>query len=442
MLLIAYTFPPVGGAGVQRTTKFVKYLPQFGWDVSVLTVSNPSVPLRDESLCRDVPPATRVVRARTLEPSYAAKAALMTSQRPRRGGRFTRILRGAALGLLQPDPQILWNGPAFLCGLRALRATRHDVIVASAPPFSSLLLGAALGRATGVPLVLDYRDEWAISSRHWENRQLRGPSIAIQQAMERYGLRRANAVIATSPRSAAALETLIRQAGSAAPVLHIFNGFDPDDFVPGAPAPRPTDTTWRLVYTGTLYNLMSPDPLIAAVEALAAERPDLVRRLELVFAGRHAPEQAARLARAGRLCRLRTLEYITHPEAIAMMSSADGVCLFVNDVPGADRVIPAKLFEYLASGRPILAVAPPGDVWQVLRSHPAAFVYAPHDTDGIRAWLGRAIEYGVKPSTACRFDTAPFNRREQARQLAALLEHVAGRPEEYSAAAGEVPCSA
>jgi glycosyltransferase involved in cell wall biosynthesis len=260
--------------------------------------------------------------------------------------------------------------------------------------------------------------------------------------MERYGLRRADAVIATSPRSAAALEILTRQAGNAAPVRHIFNGFDPDDFGPGAPAPRLSDTVWRLVYTGTLYNLMSPEPLIAAVEALAAERPDLVRRLELVFAGRHAPEQAARLARAGRLCRLRTLEYITHPEAIAMMRSADALCLFVNDVPGADRVIPAKLFEYLASGRPILAVAPPGDVWQVLRSYPAAFACAPHDTAGVRAWLGQAIESGVESAAPCRFDTAPFNRREQARQLAGLLQQVAGTREEYSAAGEEVPCSA
>ena len=185
-------------------------------------------------------------------------------------------------------------------------------------------------------------------------------------------------MIATSPRSAAALETLIRQAGSAAPDLHIFNGFDPDDFVStAAPASRPTDTTWRLVYTGTLYNLMSPEPLIRAVEALAAERPDLARRLETRVRGT-ARAGAGGPARAGRtLCRLRTLEYITHPEAIAMMSSADAVCLFVNDVPGADRVIPAKLFEYLASRRPILAVTPPGDVWQVLRSHPAASVLHP-----------------------------------------------------------------
>jgi hypothetical protein len=442
-LFIAYTFPPVGGAGVQRTTKFVKYLPQFGWEVSVLTVSNPSVPLRDESLCRDIPSATRIVRARTFEPSYTAKASLVNTRTVGMSGVLTRVLRRGVLNLLQPDPQLLWNVPAFLSGLRALRATRHDVIIASAPPFSSLLLGAALGAATGVPLVFDYRDEWAISSRHWENRQLRGLSVGIQHAMERSGLRRARAVIATSPRSAAALAALCREAGSDARVTHILNGFDPDDFAtPSAAAPRVPGTTWRLVYTGTLYNLMSPEPLVAAIETLAAERPDLAQRLELVFAGRHAPEQAARLARVGRVCRLRTLAYLAHTEALDLMRSADALCVLVSDVCGADRIIPAKLFEYIASRKPILAVTPPGDVWRVLRAHPAAFVCAPHETSAIRGWLCRAIEHGLEPCTASLFDTTPFNRREQAARLASLLDGVVDAAREYSATGKEIACSA
>jgi hypothetical protein len=187
---------------------------------------------------------------------------------------------------------------------------------------------------------------------------------------------------------------------------------------------------------------MSPEPLVAAVEALTAERPDLARRLELVFAGRHAAEQAARLVRAGRVCRLRTLEYVTHPEAIALMCSADALCLLVSDMPGADRIIPAKLFEYIASRKPILAVAPPGDVWQVLRSHPAAFVCAPTDTSAIRGWLSRAIERGIRVPHAAFLDTTPFNRREQARQLASLLNRIAAAGREYPSVAGEVACSA
>lgn len=91
LLLVTYPFPPVGGAGVQRVTKFVKYLPRHGWEVSVLTVANPSVPLFDPSLLDDIPANTIIHRARTWEPSYAMKATVSASgdgQKKDRSGRF------------------------------------------------------------------------------------------------------------------------------------------------------------------------------------------------------------------------------------------------------------------------------------------------------------------------------------------------------------------
>jgi hypothetical protein len=124
------------------------------------------------------------------------------------------------------------------------------------------------------------------------------------------------------------------------------------------------------------------------------------------------------------------------------MRSADALCLFVSNVCGADRIIPAKLFEYIASRKPILAVTPPGDVWQVLRSHPAAFACAPHDTSAIRGWLCRAIERGLGSCAPSLFDTTPYNRREQARQLASLLDGVVNAAREYSPPGKEIVCSA
>jgi glycosyltransferase involved in cell wall biosynthesis len=442
-LFIAYTFPPVGGAGVQRTTKFVKYLPQCGWDASVLTVSNPSVPLRDESLVRDVPPTTKIVRARTFEPSYARKMTLAEGKL-RSGiiGPLKHALSKAMMGLLQPDPQILWNAPAFLAGVRALRRTPHDVIVASAPPFSSLLLGAALSTAARIPLVLDYRDEWDVSNKYWENRHVSGSSVAIQRAMENYALRHGSAVIATSPRSAGALSTLSRRARSGASVTHIFNGFDPDDFRSSDQSAIPPDGTWRLVYTGTLYHLMSPEPLVRAIEALASIRPDLAARIELVFAGRHTPEQRQRLARLALICRLNTREYVSHAEAIGLMRSADAVCVLLSDLPGADRVIPAKLFEYIASEKPILAIAPRGDVWDLLRPHPAAFAFQPGDVSQIKDWLVRAIEGDVRAPEPGTIRTEPFNRQLQAKDLASLLDDLVSVSGVRQRVSQEAACSA
>jgi glycosyltransferase involved in cell wall biosynthesis len=432
-LFIAYTFPPVGGAGVQRTTKFIKYLPQFGWDASVLTVSNPSVPLRDASLCRDVPAATHVVHARTFEPSYAIKGVLANGHAASGAGKtgtrrrmLKAVARRALLSLLQPDPQVLWNVPAFRAAMRTLRDVRHDVIVASGPPFSSLLLGAAISRSAKLPLVLDYRDEWDVSHKYWENREAGRLTAAIQRCLERYALRRASLVIATSPQSAATLQALCRAARSGAGVTHIFNGFDPEDFASTtATAPRSDPHTLRLVYTGTLYRLMSPEPLVRAIEALASHAPDLASRIELVVAGRRAPEQQDALARLAGVCRLHLREYVSHEEAIALMRSADALCIVLSDLPGAGRVVPAKIFEYMASRKPILAIAPPGEVCDLLRSHTSAFTCTPTDSAALRDWLGDAVRGGIRPPDSSPIDTSPFDRRNQAQRLASWLEDVA-----------------
>ena len=173
-----------GGRSRCHDDEVHQYLPQFGWETSVLTVSNPSVPVRDESLCGDVPPTTNVVRARTFEPSYAMKTAFVYGGEQSSVRRMMKATaRQALTSLLQPDPQVLWSGPAFRAAVHALRKDRHDVIVATAPPFSSLVLGAALSSYTKLPLVLDYRDEWDVSHRCWENRQARAVSLAIQRSM-------------------------------------------------------------------------------------------------------------------------------------------------------------------------------------------------------------------------------------------------------------------
>ena len=167
VLVVSYAFPPVGGAGVQRSVKLLKYLGDFGWVGDVLTVDNPSVPLRDDSLLCDVPPTAHVYRARTLEPSYATKEATwgeVTS--PQATASPWRSLRGRALSVARraavPDPQVLWLPGAVLALRRVLRGPlRPAAVLLSAPPFSQFLLGPVVRQHPGVGLVYDYRDEWS-----------------------------------------------------------------------------------------------------------------------------------------------------------------------------------------------------------------------------------------------------------------------------------------
>ena len=437
VLLVTYPFPPVGGAGVQRVTKFVKYLPRHGWDVSVLTVANPSVPLFDDSLAKDIPPGTVITRARSWEPGYALKASVSAGQqgeKSSRGGLKT-FLTGAARRLatlvLQPDPQILWMPGALADGKRVLRRVRHDAILASGPPFSTFLLAAALGRDSKVPLVLDYRDEWTISNEYWENKRLDPLSRFVQGRMQRKVIRAARGLIATTRFSAEALGALNRRAGGHARTAWVYNGFDPDDFDSHEPSARSEGGLFRLTYTGTLWNLTSVGPLVEAVKRIAATAPELVAGLELVFAGRRTGPQSEFLADLRRLpCRLVELPYLDHSEAVGLMRGSEALCLLLSDLPGAGRVVPAKLFEYVATSRPILTISPPGEARDLLRGYTGG-QFSPSEVEGIATWLADAIRAhraGNFPSTtAGDWDASPFTRDNEAGQLAAFMNEISSR---------------
>jgi glycosyltransferase involved in cell wall biosynthesis len=435
VLLISHHFPPVGGAGVQRPVKFAKYLRNFGWDVSVLTASNPSVPVFDESLAADIPEHVIVERARTWEPGYRLKSGMAANAASVRQagivatakGWARRAVRGAAMALLQPDVQILWTPSAYLAASRLLSRLRHDVILATAPPYSSLVLGRLLSKRFGLPLVLDYRDEWDLSSRYLENTYRGLFSRVLQNRMQRSVLRQASAIVATTQASAARLESRASEAGSHAEVGCVYNGYDADDFLEFASvhdARSSERAHHRLVYTGTLWNLTNVDPLVKAIELLAEKKPDILRRLELCFVGRKTPQQQSLLdciAAVG--CRVEFEDYCDHDQALQQMASADTLCLLLSDVPGAERVVPAKLFEYLAARKEILAIVPDGETARIVRRFCPESQFSPGETRAIADWIAARVEGGLPtvPSPTDDESIRQFSRESQAQQLASLL---------------------
>lgn len=440
LLMIAYLFPPVGGAGVQRVTKFVKYLPQFGWQVTVLTVKNPSVPLLDESLLRDIPTDTVVARARTWEPGYAFKSLVAASNDS--SARTLRSTWGSTLrssvkniarrvvnGFLQPDPQVLWVPNAIHLGRDLLERQPYDVILASGPPFSNFLVGRALSSRCDVPLVVDYRDEWDLSNRYMENRKFGRLASSIQRRQQEQVLRASSAVIATTRASTASLEMAIQRAGSRAFANCIYNGFDPEDFSAGPDqiAKISADEPLRVVYVGTLWKLTSMAPFGQALRLLSRRMPDLGRRLKLVVAGRRTPEEQQELAslQAATGC-VEEMPYVEHLDAVALMRSADLLLANLADLPGTDRVLPAKAFEYLAVGRPILALTPRGELWDLLQSRSGAGLFNPADTAGIAAFLESSLENARGSNLHCGqpADLAGLDRISQCRQLTEILDRV------------------
>ena len=439
VLLVSYHFPPVGGAGVQRPVKFVKYLREYGWHASVLVAANPSVPVFDDSLCEDIPTNTIIEPARTFEPGYRFKK--NTAQSGVTNGTTTGFslrrwisgsLRTAAHMVLQPDPQVLWLPDAYRRAMRLLNRTPHEAIMATAPPYSNLLLAARLKRATGLPLIVDFRDEWDLSSRYLENSHKDRFSHYVQERMQRSVLRSADAILATTRSSTNRLLDRARNAGSHAVGRCIYNGFDEDDF--------PSDQ-WhasganhsgrlRLVYTGTLWNLTSAQPLAEAIEKLAVTDRSLLERLDLCFVGRRTPEQETwldRMETAG--CVVDRQPYCQHSRVLELMRSADALCLLLSSVEGTERVVPAKLFEYLASRKQVLAITPPGETADILRSVSPHSHFDPADTAGIANWLASRLQTEHAGQNHHdnfhEMDISTFSRRKQAGQLATLLDGLA-----------------
>jgi len=441
VLFVSYLFPPVGGVGVHRVTKFVKYLPQFGWDCSVLTVANPSTPLIDGSLRRDVPVSTVVCRAKTLEPGYGVKAAVGAGSQNRTGllasatGMAKAAARRVVNTILQPDPQILWRPAALREGRKLLRETPHDAIIATGPPFSSLLLGAALARSSKLPLILDYRDEWGISNAYWENKQHSWFSNMIQKRMQFSAVRAADVLLATTPSSAKELERTAEAADSRARTRFIYNGFDPDDF--GAESRHESRVDYgngvercRLAFVGTLWNLNPIGPVVEGLLRFIQQRPDLAANLEVVIAGRRTAEQDAELDRLGESpVKIVRQPFMAHDEAVRLMHDADALLLINADKPETHRIVNAKTFEYMAARRPIFVVAPRGDLWDVTSSLPGTIQVSPSEQQSVAEGFVKLVERhvaGVRYDARV-WDIARFERKRLAHELADLLDGVVYR---------------
>lgn len=439
LLLIAYSFPPVGGAGVQRPTKWVKYLPQFGWDVTVLTPENPSVPVRDESLLSEIPHETRIVKAKTWEPDYRLKQQLAqhqsTTAKPSVISKIVSTFKSQAKRVvqtaLQPDLQVLWVRNAIRAASQELQRVPHDAILVTVPPYSMLSIGASLKQRFQLPLVFDFRDEWDLSSRYLEHTPRGWWANLIQSRMQRNLLKQADSVIATTQASAQFYQQKLSEVSNPAQAHCLYNGFDPEDFpateIP--PDPSDADDVFRLVYTGTLWNLTDIEPLVLAIEEIQKATPRLLPKLELVCVGRKTPEQQQILNRVQQTtCRTKFLDYCDHKQVATFLQQAHALCLLLSDVPGAERVVPAKLFEYLASQKSILAISPHGETARITRRFQPDGHFVPRDITGITGWLTDRLS-APKPTARMNISQEllnEFSRPALTKQLAELLNTVTG----------------
>jgi glycosyltransferase involved in cell wall biosynthesis len=379
LLVVTYYYPPQPGSGANRWAAMVKYLRRLGHEVMVLTAAPPG---------RATGETDGVVRTGSFNSNRALRRLLLRPDRssaaPSPGATPTGILPASLWKVIVPDPWLLtWNPYALRAARRALAGRQFDCLITSSPAESTHLLARALGPRRP-PWVADFRDGWGFEP-------LREPfPLGMQRALERHmecGVAAAAEVLvaATAPIA----EDLRARFGAEA--HHVPNGFDPEVEVDGRLPPEYDADRLTLVHTGPLLGPRGrdPRPLLAALRRVLDEQPNLIGRLQLLVAGRSEFDEAGLLAQAELGDAVLQLGYLPRPQALALQRGAHALLLLTSD---ATCEATGKLYEYLASGRPIIALAEGNEAARIVAETGTGVAVAPHDVDAITATLKRSID--------------------------------------------------
>lgn len=416
VLIITYYWPPSGGSGVQRWLKFTKYLPQFGWQPFVFTPENPSFEVKDPALEKDISPEVEVLKLPIWEPyvifeKFKGKGSQQSDLvRKKKKSLFSRFLLWVRGNFFIPDPRIFWVKPAAKVLEDIILANKIDVVITTGPPHSIHLIGLKLKKKLGVKWVADFRDPWTtwilINSFYlsvFARRQ--------HQKLERNVLKNASAVIAASRQYA---QELTQLGGRNVEV--ITNGFDEAEFAAHNKEEQPEEFFIR--HVGVVDELRDPRSFLHAIQELAEEGDPV----KVEFIGNVNVSLQGEIAANEVLNKLISFKpYVSHDKVFQIYQQSAVLLLIpFQDTPGN---IPGKLFEYLASQRPVLFVGPPeGDAAAILRETNAGIVCETNDTTAIKDAVRKLkAQYSAGISDQKKTNISQYSRVNLTEKLAETL---------------------
>lgn len=432
--MIDYYFPPTSGPGVQRTLGYVKHLSAFGWIPTVLTVQSGEYSMYDHSLLRSVPDEVDVQRAISVEPIRFVKKLLAWSRHRGDGASGSSSGRPLWLGssrvrnveqwILFPDRRIGWLPFALARAISLSRRAKIDVVYSTSTAMTSHLIAYGLKRLFGTPWVADFQDPWledyvAHFPTSWHRR--------LAERLEHLIMRCADRITVTNePHRMMILEK--HRTIPPEKVVVIPMGFDQNTFKDIKAIPR---LKFTMTHLGNFYGPRSPVSFLKALQRCLDDDKRLAQEIEILFFGGFDSEVLAETERQLDESGLRTVVnlagVVPHRVGLEHLTSSDVLLLVTDTQWGGRNQIPTKLLEYLAIGKPILALAPEGETAKIVRAANGGLVVHPDDINAIRDAIRELYRRWKDGNLAIPVNQdviAKFAWRELAAQLAATLEDV------------------
>ena len=416
VLMISYFFPPLGGAGALRSLKLAKYLPSFGWYPVVLSVRNPDWYYAwDPALLQELPDSVRIEHVSMIKASWICRLL-----NPLRIRRMDKLIKD---WLFLPDPQAGWILPALRKAKRLIKFFDIDVLFSTSAPMSSHIIAGILHKIYEIPWVADFRDEW------FENPDLSFPTWFHRMFhfyLERWVVRNANRVITCAPGFS---KLLLKHKVSNGKIQTITMGFDQEDFSQPLMKSHRFQSLFGkdrfvILFSGLFYGSFKPKNVYRAIEQLLRDKDIPKDKISLIFAGANTEEDAGFKDYLGIT---RFIGFVPHKGSISLIKSSDVLLLLLSEERG-DYVIPSKTFEYLGSGKPILAVVPSrSEVARIIRETRAGIVADFENIDEICDALFRLYEGWKNNKALIRPDKSrvqKYNQMNITKKLVNLLNEI------------------
>ncbi len=368
VLVVAYYFPPMGLSGVQRTLKFVKYLPNFGWNPIVLTTTPKSYYAFDEELIRElVGLNVKVYRTDSDRQKYIKVRKFPSNYTLQKIGRL--ILNF----FFQPDTKIGWKKKAIELGEKIIQENKIDIIFATAPPFTDFLIALELSEKYDIPFVVDYRDVWV------DNPYQLYPTFVhkfLSRKLEEKILKNASKIIVSYRGTKDILLTRYQFLRNS-DIEIIPHGFDLSDFE-NAKTVFPDRNKFVVTHSGLFQDNRNPKYFLKAFSYFLKIHNDGIPK-EAWFIGIMRKSHLRYIKKYKLESNVKLFGYQPHSEVVRLLMQSDVLWLMQQDTFRS----PGKLFEYFGAKRPILACVPDGYIKQMAIDSGIAIGVDPKNVEGI-----------------------------------------------------------